>query len=100
MMMGYFGNCFSLNLVLLYTSPNKRILGMCGKLLERETTSRYIVHLLMSAFVWDAIFHFARVQSLDGLSEFDGTGAGNTLLTISNQDSRRVSLSSAFQVEL
>ncbi len=57
----------------------------------------YIVPLLMYAFVWDAIFHFARVQSLDGLSEFNGTGPGDTLLTISDQDSRRVSYLQLFK---
>ncbi len=69
---------------------------------DRQTDNLfYIVPLLMMyAFVWDAIFHFASVQSLDGLSEFNGTGPGDTLLTISDQDFQEGFLSSAFQVEL
>jgi hypothetical protein len=66
---GFFGNCFLLKFGgSLHLNKEKNISYVCvWKIAGKTDNLFYIVPLLlMYAFVWDAIFHFARVQSLDG----------------------------------
>jgi hypothetical protein len=69
------------------------------KLLERQTTSCIYILCLCWCMLLSGLQYSILLgsKSLDGLSEFNGTGPRETLLTISDQDSRRFSYLQLFK---